>query len=53
MPQMHLKETRFAYSACGPFRKKRKEFKHLKKIEDSRYTYNNELDKACFHHDMA
>ena len=28
---MHLKETGFAYSACEPFRKKRKEFKHLKK----------------------
>ena len=31
MPQMHLKETGFAYSTCGLFRKKRKEFKHLKK----------------------
>ena len=25
----------------------------FKEIGDSRYTYQNELDKACFQHDMA
>ena len=25
----------------------------FKQTEDSRYIYKNELDKACFQHDMA
>ena len=31
MPEMHLKEPEFTYSACGPFTKTNKEFKNLKK----------------------
>ena len=27
--------------------------KEFKETEDSRYIYRNELDKACFQHDMA
>ena len=27
--------------------------KKIWKTEDSRYIYQNELDKVCFHHDMA
>ena len=30
-----------------------KEFKNLCKIGDTNYIYKNELDKACFKHDMA
>ena len=35
MPQMHLKQPGFMYSACGPFHllKTKKEFKNLKKQE--------------------
>ena len=33
--------------------KTRKEFKNLKKTGDTSYIYKNELDKACFQHDMA
>ena len=33
MPEMHLKQPGFTYSACGPFTKKKKEFKNLKKQE--------------------
>ena len=29
MPEMHLKQPGFTYSACGPFTKKRKVFKSL------------------------
>ena len=32
MPEMHLKQPGFTYSACGPFTKKNK-FKNLKKHE--------------------
>ena len=31
----------------------KKEHKKIKKAGDSRYIYQNELDKACFQHDMA
>ena len=33
MPEMHLKQPGFTYSACGPFTKKKKEFKNLKKMK--------------------
>ena len=34
MPEMHLRQAGFTYSACGPFRdSKKKEFKDLKKQE--------------------
>ena len=31
MPEMHLKQPRFTYSACGPFRKKTKVLENSKK----------------------
>ena len=33
MPEIYLKQPGFTYSACGPFTKKKKEFKNLKKQE--------------------
>ena len=33
MPEMHLKQQGFTYSACGPFFLKKKEYKSLKKQE--------------------
>ena len=30
-----------------------KRIQKFKKTEDTRYMYRNELDKACFQHDMA
>ena len=33
MPEIHLKQPGFTYSACGPFTKIKKEFKNLKKRE--------------------
>ena len=53
MPEMHLRQPEFAYSACGPFTKSREKIKKLKETEDSRYIYQSELDKICFQHDMA
>ena len=32
-PEMHLRQPGFIYSACGPFTKKKKEYKNLKKQE--------------------
>ena len=41
------------YSACGPFTKKKERIQKFKETGDSRYIYQNELDKACFEHGMA
>ena len=32
---------------------KKERAKKIKQTSDSRYVYQNELDKACFQHDMA
>ena len=53
MAQMNLKQPGFTYCACGSFTKNKERIEKLKKTEDSRYIYQNELDKACFQHDMT
>ena len=53
MPEMHLKQPGFNYSACGPFTKNKERIQKLKKAGDTKYIYRNELDKACFQHDRA
>ena len=53
MPEMHLKQPGFTYSACGPFTKNKERIQKFKETGDASYIYKNELDKACFQHDMA
>ena len=53
MPEMHLKQPGFTYSACGPFTKHKERIQKFKETGDVRYIYRNELDKACFQHDAA
>ena len=53
MPEMHLRQSRFVYSACGPFTRHKERIKEFKHTGDARYIYRNELDKACFQHDSA
>ena len=53
MPEMHLKQPGFTYSACGPFTKNKERIQEFKETWDTSYIYKNELDKACFEHDMA
>ena len=51
MPEMHLSQLRFTYSACGPLQTKKKNKENIEKFKvtgDSRYIYQNELDKVCF-----
>ena len=33
MPEMHLRQPGFTYSACGPFTKNKEEYKSLNKLE--------------------
>ena len=53
MPEMHPRQPGFTYSACGPFTKNKERIQKFKQTGDSRYIYRNELDKACFQHDVA
>ena len=49
MLDLHLRQPRFTSSACGPFTK------HCKRIQkgDLKHIYKEELDKACFTHDVV
>ena len=51
--EMHLRQPRFVYSACGPFTRHKERTKEFKRTGDTRYIYRNKLDKACFQHDSA
>ena len=53
MPEMHLRQPGFTYSACGSFTKNKERIEKFMKTENTDFFYRNELDKACFQHDMA
>ena len=54
MSEIHLKQPGFTCSACRPFaRNKQRIQKFMQTGEDTNYIYKNQLDKACFQHDMA
>ena len=59
MPEMHLKQlallnkSGFTYSACGPFTKSKERIEKFMQTGNTDFVYKNELDKACFQHDMA
>ena len=53
MPEIHLRQPQFTYSACGPFTKHEQIIQKFKETGDTNYIYKNELDKACFVHDAA
>ena len=52
IPEMHLKQPGCTYSACGPFINNKERIQIIKETGDTNYIYKNELDKACFQHDM-
>ena len=53
MHELHLKQPEFTYSVCGSITKNKERVQKFKEAGDSRYIYRNELDKACFQHDMT
>ena len=53
IPEMHLKQPGFTYSACGPFTKIKQRIEKFMQTENTHFIYINELDKACFQQDMA
>ena len=53
MPEMHLKRPGFTYSACGPFIKNKERIKKFMQTGNTNSIYKNDLDNACFQHDIA
>ena len=48
MPEMHLKQLAFTYSAYGTFTKNKERIQKFKETGDTNYIYKHELDKASF-----
>ena len=48
MPEMHLRQPGFTYSACGPFTKDNERIGKFMKTGNIDFIYRNEIDKACF-----
>ena len=46
MPQLHLRQPGFTYSACELFTESKARIQKFKETVDLRYIYPNELDKA-------
>ena len=54
MSEMHLYQPKIGkYSACGPITKHKQKIKSFMRDGRLSHIYRNELDKACFQHDMA
>ena len=51
--EMHLRQPGFTYSASRPFAKNKERMKKIEETGDSKYIYQNELNNACFQHDMT
>ena len=53
MSEIHLKQSSFTYSACGSFTENKERIEKFMQTGNTDFIYKNELDKACFQHDMA
>ena len=53
MPEMHLRQPGFTYSDCGSSTKNKERIEKFMQSDNTDFIYKNELDKACFQHDMA
>ena len=53
MSEMNLRPPGFTYSGSGPVTRNKQRIQKFMQTGDTIYIYKNELDKACFQHDMA
>ena len=53
MSEMHLRQPRLTYIACGPFTKNKERIQKFKETGDLRYIYQNKLSKVRFQHDIV
>ena len=50
MPEIHLKQPGFTYSASFPFTKNKEKIEKFMQAGNKDYIYKNNLDKVCFQH---
>ena len=50
MPDMHLRQAPFTYSACRPFTKNKEKIQKFEETGNLHYIYQNELGMAWFEH---
>ena len=50
---MHLRQSGFTYSLGEPLTKNKEKIQKIKETGDLKYIYQNELDNACFQHDIV
>ena len=48
MPEIHLKQPGFTYSACGPFTKNKERIQKFKETGDTNYIYKMNLIRLVF-----
>ena len=48
VPEMHLKQPGFTYSASGPFTKNKERIEKFMQIGNTDFIFRNELDKSYF-----
>ena len=53
MPEMNLKQFEFTYAICGPFPKSKEIIEKFMQTGNTDFIYKNDLDKACFQHDVV
>ena len=53
LPELHLKQPGFIYSACGHFTKSKERTGKFIQTGNTDFIYKNDLDKAFFQQDMA
>ena len=53
MPEKHLKQPGFTYSAGETFTKRKQQIEKFTQTGNTDFIYRNRLDKACFQHHMA
>ena len=50
---MNLRKSGVTYSPSRPFSQNKQRIQKFKETGESRYIYQNKLDRACFQHDMV
>ena len=53
MIELHLKQPGFTYGACGSFNRNKERIETFMQTGNTEFSYRNELDKACFQHNMT
>ena len=48
IPEIHLKQPGFTYSACGPLTKNKEKIQTFMQTGNTNYIYRNDLDKLVF-----